>query len=85
VTDSGSEETQPDINTQPSKTNNNNENERDALSSKNVKRNDMENLIIYPYFSFIERLQKTNIIAKAKAKTKVSLRNPASIKLNIRF
>jgi len=82
MTDNGSEEMQLDINTQPTKTNNNNENERDAPSSKNVKRNNMENLIIYPYSSFIERLQRINIIAKAKAKTKVSLRNPASIKLN---
>jgi len=59
VTDSKSEETQPDINIQPAKTNNDTENKRDELSSGNVN-SDMKIRTIDPYFSFTEETQETD-------------------------
>jgi len=58
VTDNRPEKTQSDINTQLTKTNNDTENERDE-PSENVN-SDIEIRTIDPYFSFIERPQKTD-------------------------
>jgi len=59
-TNSGPEETQPDINTQPTKTDNNTEDECDEFFMENVN-SDMEIRTIDLYFSFIESPQETNI------------------------
>jgi len=58
VTDNGPEKTQSNINTQPTKTNNDTENERDE-PSENVNSN-IEIRTIDLYFSFIEGPQKTD-------------------------
>jgi len=84
VTNSGSEETQSEINTQLAKINNDTENKRDEPSSKNVN-SDIKIRTIDLRFSLTEDLQKKSIhkiIAIARAKMKAFPRNPTSIKPN---
>jgi len=82
-TNSGPEETQPDINTQPTKTDNDTEDDCDEFFMENVN-SDMEIRTIDLYFSFIEALKKPiyKTIMRVRAKTKAFLRNSISIKLN---
>jgi len=84
VTDSGSEETQPDIKTQPARTNNGTENKCEEPSSRNI--NSDKNPKHQPRFSFIGiiALKKPikKIIAIARAKKKAFPSNPTSIKSN---
>jgi len=57
ATDSGPKKTQPDINTQPTKTNTNTENKRNEFPWENVD-NDMEIQAVSPRSSFMEGPQE---------------------------
>jgi len=58
ATDSGPKETQPDINIQPAKTNNDTENKHDESSLEDSVNSDMEVRAIDSRFSFTEGLQE---------------------------